>query len=189
MKKLLAAFAVAMAFSAPAMAADFAYKNTTIAEADYSALMSAMQSYGNESAADRTSRLTKELIDIMEAGDAYNNRWHKIIYVANKEGWGTELQTVIDGMNLNTNLADLWNQVEAWQEFYSFIDTNGLDAFTMPERSAIQSDIDAAWNAQDSSFLTTMESAYKEGFSDGYEVGYMDGWNDAMNAVEAAYPN
>ena len=189
MKQLLATAAIAAIISTPALAADFTYGNTTVSEADYTALQAAAASYGNESGSDRATRLTKEMIDIMESGDAYNNRWHKIISVANKEGWGSELTAVVDNFNLTANYSNLWDQVQDWQDFYSFIDTNGLDAFTMPERSAIQADIDAAWAAQDQSVLSGIESAFKEGYGQGYDAGYVDGWNDAMNAIEEEYPN
>ena len=189
MRKLLATVALATVISTPALATDFTYEDITIASTDWTTLQGAVASYGNESGAARAERLTKEMIDMANAGAAYTARWNKITSVANKEGWGSELQDiVVTAIDVPGSYKSLWQANNAWQEFYDFIESNGYDELTWPSREDIQDDVNEAWTAESMTFASN-EAAYKEGYHDGYQHGYTDGWNDAMNSIEEKYPN
>ena len=88
MKKLLAIFAVCMAFSMPAMATDFSWADGVVS------------SFNGESSQARAARLFDEISGIGMNGGQHGPRWTKIVEVAAKEGWASQLNDHIISMEL-----------------------------------------------------------------------------------------
>ena len=115
MKKLLATFAVCMAFSMPAMA-------YTIDEEHNAILNAAEITYGNDAnGAARIQRLANELEQLALDGSYGSERWKTIIAAATNEGWIAIVNDVVGDTNITWTVpATLYGLVNG--NFGAFVD-------------------------------------------------------------------
>ena len=100
MKKLLATFAVCMAFSMPAMAMDFTLNDTqTNLVNNSNAIEGYMFDGMPQSKTERVTRLVNEMLALKENGEEYSYRWNVISTAAAKEGWDSILDEELDSSN------------------------------------------------------------------------------------------
>ena len=193
MKKLLTTFAVCMAFSMPAFAADKTIGDFTIAEADWTTLITDVQGYvDGETGEARVERLVAELVTMADEGKRYSPRWNKVVSVAFKEGWGAELQDIVLTPIIGANGPTLaeHNAVKAERDYWYdrhaaiFVAQLTKNSYDVLAPNATEAMIDAAWSEYniEQEIATTVEDAFKDGYDKGYSEGYADGFADGFVA-------
>ena len=208
MKKLLATFAVCMAFSMPAMATDFFWADGVVS------------SFNGESSQARAERLFAEIEDLGMNGGQHGQRWNTIVEAAAKEGWASQLNDHITSMGLLPNVSTY----NAWKDYFvgnhaayvalfdpattDEINTDFMEAFeaaTETTTSASHTYFDGnSWSIQHNTYTiggvdleftsqyeshidTAVDKALKEaieksfnaGYDKGFKAGYKEGWKDA----------